>query len=382
MAWTTSAGPRGKFVPFNGAFSQRYEDLVGAATTVADRIVAECGGRLKGLGAIGLAHIATAAVLVPDASDPISVLAPLATSFVITVATLRQQSTKLSGAGRASNSQHSDLPATHATQSRDISRAGDDAEGGDTVPIAHSAGQIPATAASFEAPGIRPDLRVELMARVCHELRTPLNAVVGFSDLMEHRLFGPLGHPRYEEYVLHIRESSQKLLKSAEDTLAMTSLIASSDNRNTEPLSIHALMHEAASMNALDMERKDLSLALDFDTDLEVSGNRRPLRQAFVNLLSEAVQQANAGTSIVVTTDEGTDNVLLSIKVAGGLAVESHASLPVCLARTLLELDGCNLIVHQEVSTCWMATIALERAAQSDFFASPPLVSRSELTCH
>jgi signal transduction histidine kinase len=66
----------------------------------------------------------------------------------------------------------------------------------------------------------------ELMARVNHELRTPLNAVIGFSDMMALKLFGPVGDPRYEDYIRHIRDSANELLKSAEDTMALTALVA------------------------------------------------------------------------------------------------------------------------------------------------------------
>ena len=54
----------------------------------------------------------------------------------------------------------------------------------------------------------------ELMARVSHELRTPLNAVIGFSDVMQSELLGPVGHPRYREYARHIGECGRDLLKS------------------------------------------------------------------------------------------------------------------------------------------------------------------------
>src|SRR4029077_13822819 len=37
----------------------------------------------------------------------------------------------------------------------------------------------------------------ELMAQMSHELRTPLNAVIGFSEVMQHELHGPLGSARY-----------------------------------------------------------------------------------------------------------------------------------------------------------------------------------------
>ena len=68
------------------------------------------------------------------------------------------------------------------------------------------------------------------MARVNHELRTPLNAVIGFSEVMALEMFGPLGNERYQEYVRHIRDSAGDLLKSAEDTLALTALLTNARN--------------------------------------------------------------------------------------------------------------------------------------------------------
>ena len=70
------------------------------------------------------------------------------------------------------------------------------------------------------------------MARVSHDLRTPLNAVMGFSEMMALELFGPLGDERYQDYVHHIRDSAAELLKSAEDTMALTALMATPSRRD------------------------------------------------------------------------------------------------------------------------------------------------------
>ncbi len=86
----------------------------------------------------------------------------------------------------------------------------------------------------------------ELMARVSHELRTPLNAVIGFSDVMNAELFGPVGNPRYREYARHIRDCGRELLKSAEDTLAMTCLLdQQAPSVTTIPIDLGEIVHEA-----------------------------------------------------------------------------------------------------------------------------------------
>ena len=58
--------------------------------------------------------------------------------------------------------------------------------------------------------------RTDMLASISHDLRTPLNAVIGFSDVMQRELFGPLGHDRYRDYAVHIRESGEQLLRAAQ----------------------------------------------------------------------------------------------------------------------------------------------------------------------
>src|SRR6185369_301290 len=38
------------------------------------------------------------------------------------------------------------------------------------------------------------------LANISHDLRTPLNAIIGFSEIMETGMFGPLGSAKYAEY--------------------------------------------------------------------------------------------------------------------------------------------------------------------------------------
>src|SRR5205823_11607818 len=52
----------------------------------------------------------------------------------------------------------------------------------------------------------------EFLSTVSHELRTPLNAVIGFSEIMERELLGPIGNEKYRSYIVDIQRSGQLLL--------------------------------------------------------------------------------------------------------------------------------------------------------------------------
>src|SRR5918996_902803 len=66
----------------------------------------------------------------------------------------------------------------------------------------------------------------EFLANMSHELRTPLNAIIGFSEIMESGMFGPLGADKYVEYCSDIRGSGQYLLDVLNDILDMSKIEA------------------------------------------------------------------------------------------------------------------------------------------------------------
>ncbi len=211
----------------------------------------------------------------------------------------------------------------------------------------------------------------DLMARVSHDLRTPLNAVMGFSEMMALELFGPLGDHRYQDYVHHIHDSAAELLKSAEDTMALTALMASPDRRDAaSPCNLERLAADAWAFVARTAEGRAVDLAAFIPSELEVLGEPRALRQVLVNLMSEALARAADGEPIVVAAIADGELVEIAVSVARERmqAPRKGGSLALCLAGTLLEMHGTSLIEVEGPSQGWRAVTVLDRAAQPDFF--------------
>src|SRR5205807_2414062 len=66
----------------------------------------------------------------------------------------------------------------------------------------------------------------KFLANMSHELRTPLNAIIGFSEIMEAGMFGPIGTKKYREYCRDIHQSGQYLLDVINDILDMSKIEA------------------------------------------------------------------------------------------------------------------------------------------------------------
>jgi signal transduction histidine kinase len=211
----------------------------------------------------------------------------------------------------------------------------------------------------------------DLMARVNHDLRTPLNAVIGFSELMALELFGPLGDERYQDYAHHIRDSATDLLKSAEDTLALAALMASRGRRDEiSACDLELLAADAWAFVSRKAAARDIAFEPCISPGLEVLGEPRTLRQILVNMLSEAVARASYGERVILTAVTEGELVELAISVTKERTWTSRkgGSLAICLARTLLEMQGTSLIEIESAGAGWRAVTVLDRAAQPDFF--------------
>jgi signal transduction histidine kinase len=212
----------------------------------------------------------------------------------------------------------------------------------------------------------------DLMARISHEIRTPLNAVIGFSDLMERELFGPLGNAKYRDYAAHIKDSGDALLRSAEDTLALSSLLATQpDDRRVQSTALSSLVRDAWFTVETQADRRGVTLEYTNFDKLEVAGNRRGLRQALANVMQEAVHRATPSSTVAITTTVQGDTVRIDMRAAitERARYPHHPTTAICVARALLELQNTALWTADHLGGCgWTASTVLELTVQSDFF--------------
>ena len=145
--------------------------------------------------------------------------------------------------------------------------------------------------------------KTRFLANMSHELRTPLNAVLGFSDIMRQRIFGPLPD-RYGEYAANIHEAGGHLLDLINDLLDVAKIEAERYTLTLERFDAREVVSAAMALVRVNADDKGVHLSSVLPGDpVEVSADKRALKQLTLNLLSNAVKFTPPGGTITVTVE-------------------------------------------------------------------------------
>jgi two-component system cell cycle sensor histidine kinase PleC len=150
------------------------------------------------------------------------------------------------------------------------------------------------------------------LANMSHELRTPLNAILGFSEVLEREMFGPLPNATYRDYAGDIHSSGRYLLTLINDILDISRIEAGRRDFREEPIALREAFAGAVRL----LEKQAASKAITLETYIpegmsRILGDGRAINQVLINLLNNAVK---------FTPSHG--HVLLSARRAGNGAVE------------------------------------------------------------
>jgi PAS domain S-box-containing protein len=157
------------------------------------------------------------------------------------------------------------------------------------------------------------------LANMSHELRTPLNAIIGFSQLLEAKLNGPLGSPKNEEYVSLIHGAGEHLFKLISEILDLSKIEAGEMELDEEEVSVHDVVEECLQIVSSRATKNQLMLSPDLPSDLPyLQADRVKVKQILINLLSNALKFTPAGGSVNVTCELDSNNgVCLTVTDTG-----------------------------------------------------------------
>ena len=236
------------------------------------------------------------------------------------------------------------------------------------------------------------------LATISHELRTPLNAIIGFAGLMEDQRFGPLGAPRYREYVTDIKNSGEHLLGLINNILDLSRAEAGKLHLQEDVVDVAEVAEVCVRQMQLRAAESGLRLELALPASpLMLLGDASKLRQILFNLLSNALKFTPVEGHVLLKIEYASDGGINLVVKDSGVGM-SPADIPLAmqpftqldnrlarryegtglglpLTRSLVELHGGSLRLESALSEGTTGTVAFP--ASRTIASAPDALART-----
>jgi signal transduction histidine kinase len=147
----------------------------------------------------------------------------------------------------------------------------------------------------------------QFLANMSHEFRTPLNAILGFTEVLQDRIPGPL-NPEQLEYLEDIHKGGELLLRLTNDVLDLSKVEAGRLELLYETFPIAQPIREAITSLRGAAEKKELWIKGELPPDLGlITADQVRFKQILYNLLSNAVKfTERGGVTVAAAVGDGT----------------------------------------------------------------------------
>jgi PAS domain S-box-containing protein len=169
------------------------------------------------------------------------------------------------------------------------------------------------------------------LANISHELRTPLNAIIGFSEIMQNQMLGPIENATYLGYASDIYDSGTHLLGLINEILDLSKAEAGRMEINDEFVDVPVLVERCVATLRPQADKARIILGSVASNELPaLRSDRARLRQILVNLLSNAIKFTPERGKVTVTASIDADRRFAISVVDTGIGM-SPEQIPIAL---------------------------------------------------
>lgn len=168
----------------------------------------------------------------------------------------------------------------------------------------------------------------DFLTTMSHEIRTPINAIVGYADLLQMEIAGPLNEKQRAQ-LTRLGTSSRHLLRLVNEILDLASVESGNLKLREVEAGGVATIQSACTILAPDFVAKDIRLNCPEEDDGSMfRGDADRVKQVLINLLSNAVKFTPSGGRVDVTVEADLDVLRFVVEDTGpGVPVEQHEAI-------------------------------------------------------
>ena len=169
--------------------------------------------------------------------------------------------------------------------------------------------------------------RTSFFAGLGHDLKSPLNAVIGFAEIMESELRGPMPEA-YQDYPGLIKESGETLLRLVEDMLAYARSEAGTYELDLAPMDIAASGESVLRQSQAVADKAEVTLKFSGHGEVMAIADADAVRRMWDNLVSNAIKYSSPGDVVTLTaTTQGETSLFRVIDTGAGMDADDLARI-------------------------------------------------------
>ena len=163
----------------------------------------------------------------------------------------------------------------------------------------------------------------QFLANMSHELRTPLNAILNFTEFVADGVYGDV-NSQQETALRQTLSSGEHLLSLINDVLDLTKIEAGMMELFIEQVDLNSVLASVISVGKGLVNDKPVQLITDIGDLPQTYGDKRRIRQIFLNLVSNAVKFTRAG-SVSISARSVSGSIQVSVTDTGiGIAPDDE----------------------------------------------------------